>query len=101
MENNIEARNIKLNLSDLINLYHQCSSIKKEIENLQNREYSKKVFNQNFEILRGLDKEISSTDGRNRYYAKERFCGKFYLTSQWVDYHWEPFLNWLNKMNKK
>ncbi len=35
MENNIEARNIKLNLSDLINLYHQCSSIKREIENLQ------------------------------------------------------------------
>lgn len=74
----------------------------KDIENLQNKEFSKNVFNQNYEILRSLDKEITGTDGRNRYYAKEKFFGKYYLNSQWVDkHHWEPFLSWLRMIKKK
>ncbi len=72
-----------------------------EIKNLQNKEYSKKVFDQNYEVLRGSDKDITSTDGRNRYYAGERFFGDYFLTSQWVERHWKPFLEWLDKMNNK
>lgn len=71
-----------------------------EIVNLQNKAYSKNTFNQNFEVLRSPYKEISGMDGRNRYYAREKFCGGYYLTSQWVEYHWEPFLSWLRKINK-
>lgn len=31
--------------------------------------------------------------------AKEKFFGEYFLTSQWVDYHWEPFLSWLREIN--
>jgi len=66
-----------------------------EILKLQDKDYSKKVFNQNFEVLRSIDKEINDEGGRCRYYAKSKFCGDYYLTSQWFEYHWTPFKNWL------
>ena len=72
-----------------------------EISNLQNKDYSKKVFDQNYEVLRSSDKEITGVDGRNRYYANEKFFGDYYLSSQWVERHWKPFRNWLDKMNNK
>jgi hypothetical protein len=71
---------------------------KEEIDNLQDKNYSKLVFKQRFEILRQKDKDITDDLGRKRYY-KELFCGDFHLTSQWFEYHWEPFKQWLNKMN--
>lgn len=72
-----------------------------ELEKLQDKIYSKEVFDQNFEVLKGVDENIADSDGRNRYYVKEKFFGKYFLTSQWVESHWEPFLNWLDKINKK
>lgn len=81
-------------------LFEQDLLSPEEIEHLQDKEYSKRVFNQNFEVLRDLEKEILSSDGRKRYYTNERFCGDYYLTSQWVDYHWEPFLLWLHNLNR-
>lgn len=68
-----------------------------EIENLFSQEYSKKVFNQNFSVLKHADEEIKDEKGRNRYYTSEMFFGENYLTSQWFEYHWEPFLTWLKK----
>jgi hypothetical protein len=81
-------------------LHEQNLVSKSEIENLQDKFYSKNVFDQTYEILRSLNKEITGTDGRNRYYAKEKFFGDYYLTSQWVERHWEPFLSWMRKINK-
>lgn len=72
-----------------------------EINNLQNKDYSNKIFDQNYEILRSSDKEITGADGRNRYYANEKFFGDYYLCSQWVVRHWKPFRDWLDKMNKR
>jgi hypothetical protein len=72
-----------------------------EIIKLQDKEYSKQIFNQNFEILRSLEKEITDEGGRCRYYAKSKFCGDYYLTSQWFEYHWIPFKNWLTKLENK
>ena len=63
----------------------------KEIVKLQNKKYSKEIFDQNYEFLRSNDKKITGNDGRNRYYAKEKFCNGYYLTSQWVERHWKPF----------
>jgi hypothetical protein len=80
-------------------LFEQNKLTPDEIRNLQDKEYSKKVFNQNFEVLRSFEKEIVDNEGRNRYYAKERFFGNYYLTSQWVEYHWEPFLSWLSQFD--
>jgi len=69
-----------------------------EIIRLQNKEYSKITFKQSSEILRSSDKEIAGNDGRNRYYAKEIFCGNYHLYSQWVESHWEPFKVWIEKL---
>ncbi|MGI5974125.1 MAG: hypothetical protein ACOX7E_00010 [Paludibacter sp.] len=74
---------------------------KEEIRNLQDKEYSKKVFNQNFEVLKSSEKETTDERGRNRYYANNKFCGDYYLTSQWFEYHWTPFKNWLEKLENK
>jgi hypothetical protein len=82
-------------------LYEQNLVTKEEINNLQSKEYSKNVFDQNYEVLRSADKEITGKDGRPRYYANEKFFGDYYLCSQWVERHWKPFLDWLEKMNKK
>ncbi|MGE0020683.1 MAG: hypothetical protein AB7S72_13510 [Draconibacterium sp.] len=81
-------------------LYEENLLSPTEINNLQDKTYSKRVFDQNFEILRSPEKEISGTDGRNRYYAKEKFFGNYFLTSQWIESHWEPFLSWLRKFDK-
>lgn len=82
-------------------LFEQDLVSKEEIYNLQNKEYSKKVFDQNYEVLRSSDKEITGPDGRNRYYANEKFFGDYFLSSQWVERHWNPFRDWLDRMNNK
>jgi hypothetical protein len=72
-----------------------------EIENLQNKDYSKKVFNIHYEVLRNKSREIRDENGNNRYYTKEIFGGNYYLTSQWIeDKHRERFTIWLNKRMK-
>jgi len=82
-------------------LFEQNLLSQEEIHNLQNKEYSKKVFDQNYEVLRSSDKDIKGSDGRNRYYANEKFFGDYFLSSQWVERHWKPFTDWLDKMNNK
>lgn len=71
-----------------------------EIKNLQDKEYSKKVFNQNFEVLRNINRATTDKTGRNRYYNNETFFGNYHLTSQWFEYHWEPFMKWLKRYIK-
>ncbi|MFB6317294.1 hypothetical protein [Saccharicrinis sp. FJH54] len=69
-----------------------------EIQNLQDPGYCKRIFNQDFEILKHTIKSIKDAKGRTRYYSKELFCGEYYLTSQWFERHWEPFKHWLNQL---
>ena len=58
----------------------------------------KRVFNQDFEVLRNKSREIKDSNGRTRYYTKELFCGNYFLTSQWFERHWGPFKVWLKKI---
>lgn len=81
-------------------IYEENLLTEGELQNLQDKEYSKFVFDQNFEVLRSLDKDIADSFGRNRYYSKEKFFGEYFLTSQWVERHWDPFLSWLDMINK-
>lgn len=81
-------------------VYKENLLTEEELKNLQDKMYSKDVFDQNFEVLKGAGKDITGSDGRNRYYIKEKFFGEYFLTSQWVERHWEPFLNWMDKINK-
>jgi len=69
-----------------------------EIQNLQNIDYSKRIFNSNFEILRFKTREITDDRGRKRYYSKAIYCGNYHLTSQWYDRQWDLLLSWLKNI---
>lgn len=86
---------------NLRKLFEQNLLSPQEIQNLQNKEYSKRIFNQNFEVLRNIGKVIQDEYGHNRYYTKETFCGNYYLTNSWFEYHFEPFKIWLSKFYKQ
>jgi len=79
-------------------IYEQNLLSEEEIQNLKDEGYSKKEFNQNLVILRNIDKGIKGNKGRNRYYSKEFFFDKYYLTSQWNKTHWDGYLGWLRKI---
>ncbi|RIY37298.1 hypothetical protein CKY20_04215 [Capnocytophaga canis] len=70
-----------------------------EILNLLTPNYSKKIFNQDFTVLKEVERGRKDHLGRDRYYANTYF-GKYYLTSQWYERHWDLFLQWLNKFDK-
>jgi hypothetical protein len=82
-------------------LHENGTLTEKDIANLQDKGFSKNVLNQNIEVLRFSEKGIKGKDGRNRYYARELFFKKYRLSSQWVEYHWEPFLVWLETVTKR
>ena len=69
-----------------------------EIHNLQNPTYSIDKFNSRFEILRLKSRDIKDTHGRTRYYSKEHFCEKYYLTSQWIESQWNLYEKWLKSI---
>lgn len=81
-------------------LFEQGLLTTSEINNLQKPDYCKRVLNQNFEVLRNINKGVKDEQGRNRYYTREVFCGNYYLTSQWYEYHREAFNNWLKSIKK-
>lgn len=69
-----------------------------EIRKLQDKGYSKKIFNLDFEVLRNINLKTEDKSGRNRYYANEIFFDNYHLTSQWFERHWDPLLEWLKKL---
>jgi len=69
-----------------------------EINELQKPEYSREIFNSNFEVLRNINRPIEDENGRKRYYARKVFCGNYHLTSQWIEPQWEKLLNWLKSI---
>ena len=78
--------------------YEQNLLSASEINELQKPEYSKRIFNSNYEILKNQSRPIKDEYGRTRYYAREIFCNNYHLTSQWVEPQWEFLLDWLNKI---
>jgi hypothetical protein len=81
--------------------YEQNLISESEINNLQKKDYSKRTFNSNFEILRNQNRKIIDNNGRTRYYSREIFCGNYRLTSQWIENQWDLLLDWLNKIGYK
>lgn len=65
-----------------------------EITNLLRDDYSKQVFGNTWKVLRQTAEGTKDNLGNNRYYTKEIFAGKYYLTSQWTEKHWDNFLSW-------
>jgi sulfatase maturation enzyme AslB (radical SAM superfamily) len=62
-----------------------------DFKNLQSKSFSKEVLNQNFEIFRTIEQGPFDVNGYKRYYSNELFANNLLLTSQWFEYHWEPF----------
>lgn len=65
-----------------------------EIANLLRDDYSKQVFGNTWKVLRQTAEGTKDSLGNNRYYTREIFAGKYYLTSQWTVKHWDNFLSW-------
>jgi len=72
-----------------------------EIKNLQDKFYCKSKFGQSIEVLRHSSKVTRDDTGHNRFYAKEIFCGSYWLNSQWNESHWEKFLSWIREIQKQ
>lgn len=54
-----------------------------EIENLQDKEYCKRVFMLSLPLIRDTSKGFKDSTGHGRYWSKEVFGGKYYVCSQW------------------
>ncbi len=74
-----------------------------EIQNLQDKEYSKRIFYLQFPLIRNVRDGYKDTSGRGRYWSKEIFGGKYYVCSQWWKDHHEIYLvklkNWLKSID--
>ena len=81
--------------------YDQGLISEEEINRLQDPEYSKRIFNANYEVLRFKTKSPEDHNQRVRYYTKELFCNDFLLTSQWIESQWDNLLAWLKLIGYK
>ena len=70
-----------------------------EIVNLQNEEYSKKVFNSNFRVLIKSSLNPNDNLGYRRYYTAEIIKG-YFLCSQWAEHQRPNFDKWLRKRSE-
>lgn len=68
-----------------------------EIKNLLDPDYSKAKFNLNYSLLRPINLPRSDKNGYPRYYSKP-FYGKYWLCSQWYEYHRDLFLSWVESI---
>lgn len=81
-----------------------------EIIKLQSADYSKRVFNMNYQVLKEVNPSLNILDqhcderGYSRYYSGTvSYCGKTYLLcSQWVeDLHRDSLERWIKAKSKK
>ena len=100
---NLETQVLKGKLIKLVikKAYERGLISEEEIKKLQDPEYSKRIFNANYEVLRFKTKSIEDHNKRNIYYKKELYCNSFYLSSQWFEYQWENLLKWLKQIGYK
>ena len=78
--------------------YGQNLITEDEIKRLQDPEYSKRIFNAGFEVLKFKTTSIKDSGGWTRYYAKELFCEDYHLSSQWKETQRDGFLKWLKEI---
>lgn len=71
-----------------------------DIHSLLDPDYSKRVLNAGFPVLRNVSQGREDHTGRPRYY-KDVYGGKYYLSAQWHQFHWEQFESWLKEINRR
>ncbi|UJH92709.1 type I restriction enzyme HsdR N-terminal domain-containing protein [Antarcticibacterium sp. 1MA-6-2] len=71
-----------------------------DIQALQSPDYSKRVFNAGYPVLRNITQGRADHKGYNRYY-KDVYGGKYYLSAQWNVSHWDAFEAWLKEIKRR
>ncbi len=73
-----------------------------EIQNLQDKEYSSRMFSLRFPLIRKVEEGYKDSSGRGRYWSREIFGGRYYVCSQWWKECHELYLvklkNWLKSI---
>lgn len=81
-------------------LFAQGKLNSNDIQNLLNPDYSKRVFNAGYAVLRIKSQGRADQKGYNRYY-KEIFGERYFLSAQWNVSHWDLFEKWLKEINQQ
>lgn len=71
-----------------------------DIHSLLDPDYSKRVLNAGFPVLRNVSQGREDHTGRPRYY-KDVYGGKYYLSAQWHQFHWDQFEAWKKEIYKR
>ncbi|MFN4763688.1 type I restriction enzyme HsdR N-terminal domain-containing protein [Gillisia sp. Q332] len=82
------------------NLFAHGKLNSNDIQNLLNPDYSKRVLNAGYPVLRIKSQGRADHKGWNRYY-KEIYGDKYYLSAQWNVSHWDLFEPWLKEINRQ
>jgi len=78
-------------------LFTQDKLNNNDIQDLLNPDYSKRTFNAGYPVLRIKSQGRADQKGYNRYY-KEIYGGRYYLSAQWNQNHWDLFESWLKEI---
>ena len=70
-----------------------------DIQGLLSPDYSKRVLNAGYPVLRKKSQGRTDHTGRDRYY-RDIYGGDYYLSAQWNESHWDLFETWLKEVNR-
>lgn len=71
-----------------------------EIENLENKEYCKEIFNLDYPLLSKEETAYAKDTKHHRYYAKSGFYVKgYYLCNHWFKRNEDKFTEWLKNLS--
>lgn len=87
--------------SEMRELYKNGLITPKELKKLQDKEYSKEMFNQRIPVLIKKGQNIKDGNNNLRYYSPELFFGNYHLTNDWYERQWENLLKWLKEVKTK
>lgn len=103
---NGQTYNLHKNLQDFVKytvqkLLETDSLSKEELQNLENKDYCKEIFNLNYPLL-SRDRFAHAEDRKHpRYYAETGFFVKeYYLCNHWFENCEKKFTEWLKKLAK-
>ncbi|WP_037318641.1 type I restriction enzyme HsdR N-terminal domain-containing protein [Salegentibacter sp. Hel_I_6] len=71
-----------------------------DIHALLSPDYSKRVLNSGYPVLRKKSQGRADHTGRNRYY-KDIYGEEYFLSAQWNESHWDLFEIWLKEVNRR
>ena len=102
---NGQTYNLHKNLQNFVKytiqkLLETNSLSEKELQNLENKDYCKKIFNLNYPLLSKERFAYAEDKKHPRYYAETGFFVKgYYLCNHWFDSCEEKFAEWIKGLS--